>query len=224
MRHLRTRGLCGGLVALALTILTSGASAHERRDVADGQFQFVVGFLNEPAYSGEMNGLSLRVSLPDTATTPAAEDDDASSTPVEGLDTMLQAEVFFTDQTMPLVLSASFADPGHYESIFFPTQPGDYSFHIFGTINGVAIDETFTSGPETFGPIEDPAPLQFPKETAANSGGAVSAASLAVPASGGDDDGFTGSGLLLGVGTAGIAGLWGLSRLAQSLRLTPRSA
>lgn len=223
MRHLRIRGLCGGLVALALALVTSGAAAHEQRDVADGQFSFVVGFLNEPAYSGEMNGLDLRIALLDAAATPVAAGEEAPTTPVEGLETTVQAEVFFADQAMPLVISASYGEPGSYESIFFPTQPGDYSFHIFGTINGVAIDETFTSGPETFGPMEDPAPLQFPKETAANSSGAVSAASLAVPAGGGDDDGISGSGLLLGVGAAGIAGLWGLSRLAQARRLTPRT-
>lgn len=224
MHHLRQLGFGGAIVALALVLLGGGASAHESRDVADGQFTFVVGFLDEPAYSGEMNGLDLRVSRIDPAATPVAEGADAPSMPVEGLDASLQAEVFFADQTMPLVISASYGEPGAYESVFFPTQPGDYSFHIFGTIDGVAIDETFTSGPETFGPMEDPAPLQFPKETAANSGGAVSAASLTVPAGAGDDDGVGGTGLLLGVGAAGVAGLWGLSRLAQSRRVTPRTA
>ena len=42
-------------------------------------------------------------------------------------------------------------------------KPGDYTFRIYGTIDGTEIDESFTSGPETFGAVEDPAPLQFPK-------------------------------------------------------------
>ena len=223
MRHLRQVGIGGAVVALALVLLAGGTSAHESRDVADGQFQFVVGFLNEPAFSGEMNGLDLRVSRLDATATPVAPGEDAPTAPVEGLNSTLQAEVFFADQAMPLVISATYGEPGAYESVFFPTQPGDYSFHIFGTIEGVAIDETFTSGPETFGPMEDPAPLQFPKETAADSGGAVAAASLAFP-TGTGDDGFGGSGLLLGAGAAGIAGLWGLGRLAQSRRRAPRAA
>ena len=46
---------------------------------------------------------------------------------------------------------------------FGPTPAaGDYSFHIFGTINGDSIDETFTSGPQTFDTVEDAATYQFP--------------------------------------------------------------
>lgn len=217
MHRMLQCGIGGGLLAIAFALLTFTASAHESRDVADGHFHFVVGFLDEPAYSGEKNGLDLRVSRNDPTATPVAEGEEAATTPVEGLDATLQAEVFFADQSMPLVISASFGEPGAYESVFFPTQPGDYSFHIFGTIEGVAIDETFTSGPETFGPMEDPASLQFPKQTAASSNEAVSAATVSGPA-GGDDDGFTGSGLLLGIGAAGIAGLWILGRMAQNRR------
>ena len=224
MRSIRVAGASVLMAAVALVVITAGVSAHERRDVAEGQFRLVVGFLDEPAYSGEKNGLDLRVAKLDQAATPVAEGDDPPTTPVEGLESTLQAEVFFADQSMPLVISASFGEPGSYESVFFPTQPGDYSFHIFGTIEGVAIDETFTSGPDTFGPMEDPAPLQFPKETAANSGGAVSAASISGPLPGGDDGGIGGSGLLLGSGIAGVVGLWALGRKAQNLRLSARTA
>jgi len=224
MRKVRSLAFGGTLVALALVLLSGRVAAHESRDIADGQYNVVIGFLDEPAYAGQMNGLSLRVTSLVAAATPAVEVEDAPATPVEGLETTLQAEVFYTDQTMPLILSAAYNDPGHYESVFFPTQPGDYSFHIFGTIDGVAVDETFTSGPETFSTVQDPAPLQFPKETAANSGEAVSAASLAAPAGSGDDDGFAGSGLLFGAGAAGVAGLWGLGRLAQSRRLMAQVA
>lgn len=224
MRTLRQIGVGAGLMAIAFALLSVTASAHERREVADGQFQFVVGFLNEPAYSGEMNGLDLRIARLDPIATPIAAGEDAPTTQIEGADTTLQAEVFFEDQSMPLVISASYGEPGAYESVFFPTKPGDYSFHIFGTVDGVAIDETFTSGPDTFGPMEDPAPLQFPKETAANSNSGVSAASIGGPVGGGDDDGFSGTGRLLGVGAAAIAGLWSLGRLAQSRRLVARTA
>ncbi len=224
MRLIRLAGASVLMAAVALVVISAGTSAHERRDVADGQYRFVVGFLNEPAFSGQQNGLELRVAKLDPAATPVAEGEDPPTTPVEGLDATLQAEVFFADQSMPLVISASFGEPGSYESVFFPTQPGDYSFHIFGTIEGVAIDETFTSGPDTFGPMEDPAPLQFPKETAANSGEAVSAASISSPLPGGDDNGIGGSGLLLGSGIAGVVGIWALGRKAQNRKLSARTA
>ena len=224
MRLIRLAGAIVLMAAVAMVVISAGTSAHERRDVADGQYWFVVGFLNEPAFSSQQNGLELRVAKLDPAATPVAEGEDPPTTPVEGLDTTLQAEVFFADQSMPLVISATFGEPGSYESVFFPTQPGAYSFHIFGTIEGDAIDETFTSGPDTFGPMEDPAPLQFPKETAANSGEAVSAASISSPLPGDDDNGIGGSGLLLGSGIAGVVGLWALGRKAQNRKLSARTA
>ena len=67
-----------------------------------------------------------------------------------------------SDQTMTLALSPAFGEPGKYKSVFFPMQPGDYTFRIFGRIDGTDIDESFTSSPQCFGAVEDPAPLQFP--------------------------------------------------------------
>jgi hypothetical protein len=224
MRLIRLAGASLLVAAVTLIVVNVSASAHERRDVADGQYRLVVGFLDEPAFSGQQNGLDLRVAKLDPAATPAAEGEDPPTTPVEGLESTLQAEVFYADQAMPLVISAAFGAPGSYESVFFPTQPGDYSFHVFGTIDGVAIDETFTSGPDTFGPMEDPAPLQFPKETAANASQGVAAASVSGPLPGGDDSGMGGTGLLLGSGVAGVVGLWVLARKAQNRKLTARTA
>jgi hypothetical protein len=117
--------------------------------------------MNEPVFAGDKSGLEFWVTEV-SAATPAASRE-AEGTPVEGLVETLQAEVIFGDQTMALPLMATFSEPGGYGSVFFPMAPGDYTFRIFGTIGDVEIDETFTSGPETFGPIEDPAPLQFPR-------------------------------------------------------------
>lgn len=152
-------GAFGTVAAALLAFSPIGASAHEHRTVGD--YEFVVGFLNEPAVSGELNGLDLRVSMPSTAT-PAADGEEAEATPVEGLETTLQAEVIYGDQTMALTLEAAWNNPGHYEAYFIPTAAGDYSFHVFGTINGTDVDETFTSGPDTFSTVIDRSTLEFP--------------------------------------------------------------
>jgi len=136
---------------LILAPLATGA--HEHREVADGQYELTIGFMAEPALVGEMNGLSLRVE--------AIDGDDLE--PVIGLDQTLEAEVIFGDQTMALELSPAWQDDGHYESVFFPTAIGDYTFRIFGEIDGNAIDETFTSAPDGFDSVQDRAPLEFPK-------------------------------------------------------------
>lgn len=123
-----------------------GASAHEEREVGDDTFE--VGFLDEPVYSGQKSGVDLQVSL--------------GGEPVEGLEETLQAEVTFEGQTRDLEISPRFGLPGAYRSVFFPTAAGPYTFHIFGEIDGEAIDETFTSGPETFSEVADVAGGQFP--------------------------------------------------------------
>jgi hypothetical protein len=58
--------LAGGLFLAMIAVIAAplGGSAHERRDVAGGQYRFVVGFLNEPAFQGELNAISVRITKP----------------------------------------------------------------------------------------------------------------------------------------------------------------
>lgn len=122
------------------------ASAHESREV--GAYTFSVGFLDEPVFSGQKSGLDLRVAR--------------GEEPVEGLEETLEAEVTFAGQSRTLEISPVFNQPGAYRSVFFPTAAGPYTFHIFGEVEGQAVDESFTSGPETFSEVQDVAGGQFP--------------------------------------------------------------
>ena len=131
---------------LALLVGIGAASAHEQRDVGD--YTFTVGFLEEPVFTGQKSGLDLRVARGDQ--------------PVEGLETTLQAEVTFNGQSRDLEISPVFGQPGAYRSVFFPTAAGPYSFHITGDVGGTPVDETFTSGPDTFSEVQDVAGGQFP--------------------------------------------------------------
>jgi hypothetical protein len=167
------RVVCVAIIAAAFALLTPAlASAHEHREVADGRYSMVVGFSSEPAYSGFLNGLDLRVS-DNSIATPAADGGEPVGAPVEGLEGTLQAEIIYGDQTMPLVLEPRWKTPGAYDAWVVPVEPGDYSFHIFGAIGDVQIDETFTPGPETFSSVADQAEIQFPKTTASTSGSVI---------------------------------------------------
>jgi hypothetical protein len=135
------------LGTLLTTVVTTGVVlAHEVREV--GEFTFVVGFLDEPVYSGQKSGLDLRVSRGDE--------------PVEGLEESLEATVTFGDTMRDLPISPAFGEPGAYRSVFFPTAAGPYTFRIFGEIDGEPIDEEFTSGPDTFSEVQDVVGGQFP--------------------------------------------------------------
>jgi hypothetical protein len=145
------RGVLAALLGpLLLLYGPQAALGHEQRDVAG--HSFVVGFADEPVFTGQKSGLEFFVTL--------------SEQPVEGLEQTLQAEVIYQDQRRDLPLSPRFGEPGWYESIFFPTAAGPYTFRIFGDLAGQQIDEEFTSGPETFSEVEEQTSGQFPVELA----------------------------------------------------------
>jgi len=157
----RALALAAAMALGALTLPAPGVLAHEHREV--GNYELVVGFLNEPAYAGLLNGLDLRVTRKAAATPQAGSDEEATGgEPVVGLDQTLRVEVIKGGAAMPLTLEPRFRQPGAYAAYFFPTEPGAYTFHITGSIEGQAIDERFTSGPTTFSEIEEPGALQFP--------------------------------------------------------------
>jgi hypothetical protein len=152
------------LSTLVMLIAPLAVEAHETQTIADGRYQIVVGFMNEPVFAGDKSGLEFWVTEVAAATPAAAADEESEGPPVEGLEETLQAEVIYEDQILELPLTPMWDDPAGYYSVFFPTaSAGDYTFRIYGVIDGAEIDESFTSGPETFGPVEDPVPLRFPQ-------------------------------------------------------------
>jgi len=136
------------VLGAVLTMLVSVGTtiAHEDREVGD--ITLAVGFLDEPVYVGNKSGLDLRVTH--------------DGEPVEGLEEALQAEVIFEGETRDLEISPAFGEPGAYRSVFFPTAAGPYTFHIFGEVDGEPIDESFTSGEESFSEVQDVTGGQFP--------------------------------------------------------------
>lgn len=145
------------LVVVSSFIVSGGtAVAHERRTV--GPYQFVVGWLNEPAYVGLINSLDLRVT--DTRVTPARA--------VEGLEKTLTVDLQTGGlSALPLTVTARFGAPGAYNGYAMPTATGTYVFHIKGKIESLDVDEKFESGPGRFGDIEPTTALQYPNKAPA---------------------------------------------------------
>ncbi len=139
------------MLAIAWTLLLAHpALAHERRTV--GKYEFVVGFLNEPAYLNQPNAASLTVT------------DTETKKPVEGLDQTLKVEVLYGGKILPLNLRARFGQPGAYVADFIPTKAGTYIFRFIGNIDALKVDEKFESGPGRFNDVQDTAALQFPEK------------------------------------------------------------
>lgn len=150
---LRKAATASALAVLGVTtlILTAPpASAHETRQV--GEYEFVVGWWTEPAFANQPNGPEVTISK-------------EGKPVVEGVD--LSADVIFGEETTtyslePAFIVGVFGDPGNYNADLVPTRPGTWEYRIYGTVEGAEVDETFTSGPETFSDIEDPAETAFP--------------------------------------------------------------
>lgn len=193
-----------------LSLIIGSVLAHEGRPV--GGYRFVVGWLEEPAYEGAQNAVSVRVNKVVEGTTgegsgnhgessesgPSDEGDKPSghgegsgghssltpsapkvlasiagqhegeTVPVEGLEGSLQVEVAHVPSGASRVqeLLAVFGEPGHYVATLIPTAAGIYEFRVFGTIEGMAVDETFVSrgGGGGFDDIRSSADLQFPEQ------------------------------------------------------------
>ena len=146
-------GMVLGLSALLVGAWAGPAGAHEGRQV--GRYRFVVGFGDEPAYAGQKNSVQLLLS-------------DARGKPVTDLGDTLEVMVMAGRQTQDLTLEpffevGEFGTPGDYRAFFIPSTPGTYTFHFHGTIAGQKVERDFTSGPKTFGNVQDPAQAAFPK-------------------------------------------------------------
>ena len=149
-------------------VATAAAFAHEDEEV--GEYAIVVGFLNEPAYEGQMNAVSVRVTQEKAQ--PAGGHHESSESepeivPVEGLQDTLQVEVTHVASSVSATLTfhAYSGDPGHYTAPLIPTSPGHYRFRLFGTIEEMEIDETYDSisGGGNFDDVQPAAAIQFPE-------------------------------------------------------------
>lgn len=138
------------MIVLALTLATLAfpAAAHEGREV--GENLIVFGWRVEPTYTSLLNGPEFTVET---------HDDDK---PVEGLEETLQLEVSYGGKSKLLKLRAVFDAPGHYTADLIPTQPGDYSFRLTGTIGDTDVDEIFDSASGEFSSVEPISDIQFP--------------------------------------------------------------
>ena len=150
MPRLRRNSLALVVFAGLLICLVGTAAAHVDVDIADGQYVMEVGFRNEPALQGQPNAVYISVEKYATGGTE----------PVDGLAGTLQAEVSRdgVTKTLPFVPMGD----GQYEAPFIPTATGDYTFRVFGEVDGNAVDERVTSGPQTFNSVDPLTAYEFP--------------------------------------------------------------
>ena len=153
-RHPRVLGVLG--LAGAIVIATAlSASAHVAKSF--GPVDIEMGFGTEPAYAGQPNSVFLGITK--------------NGKPVTDLTDTLKVEVSFGTASTQLPLVPNFevggdGTPGDYRAWFIPSQPGPYTFHVSGSVDGTKVDWTATSSSSTFDTVQTPSDASFPKVTA----------------------------------------------------------
>lgn len=148
-----------GVMAAGTTILVLGvaalAAAHVVKQV--GPYSVAIGWAHEPTYVGEQNAVQVVIK--------EAKGNPVSDVAADALKVVVSAA---GQQSDPMALVPTFDEdtglglPGDYEAPIIPTAPGDYTFHVTGSIHGQAIDETATSAADTFDSAVEPTGIQFP--------------------------------------------------------------
>jgi hypothetical protein len=153
----RRLGLAAATAFFAVLLVAGAVDAHVVKNF--GTFSVALGWVHEPTYVGEQNAVQVVVK-------------DAAGKPVTDLnDGDLKVTVSIGGQTSDALDLLNTFDPdtglgvpGDYEAPIMPTAPGDYTFHLTGSIHGTAVDETATSSDATFNSVVDGSAIQFPNQ------------------------------------------------------------
>jgi len=159
VHFVRSRRVGVALVASAFAVMLVAGVADAHIVKTFGKYTVALGWVHEPTYVGEQN--AVQVVIKDAAGKAVTDLNDGD----------LKVTVSVGGKTSdPLDLLNTFDPdtglgiPGDYEAPLIPTAPGDYTFHLSGTIDGTAVDETATSSDATFNSVVDATGIQFPNQ------------------------------------------------------------
>jgi hypothetical protein len=152
---MRRLGIAVAMAALAAALVVTSAQAHVLKDF--GPYSVALGWVNEPTYVGQLNAVQVVIK------------DAKGKAIVDLADGDLKVVVSVGGQASgPLDLlnrydrDTGLGVPGDYEAPIVPTVPGDYTFHLTGTIHSTTVDETATSSDSTFNSAVGETDIQFP--------------------------------------------------------------
>lgn len=117
-----------GIALIALLLNFQLVLAHE--GVTVGDYEIVVGWVNEPPVAGQLNGIELRVS-----NTSSGEEQ-----PVEDISS-LTVTVSYGGQSKELTFEPVGEEaPGQFQAVLLPTIPGQYTVEFGGQLGDTPVD------------------------------------------------------------------------------------
>jgi hypothetical protein len=165
LSSIRFRLAIAACLLFVLVAVPATALAHERRTIADGKYDVVVGWDVEPAYQGQKNAASIRISQ--AGSTPAV--------PVTGAEKTLKVQIRQNNDVREFALRAVFGQSGYYVADILPTRSGDFQWTFVGDIGGDAVNDLFDTADGKFNGVAPIAELEFPAPSA-DAGEAVNGA------------------------------------------------
>lgn len=113
-----------------MALLTSYQTVLAHEHITVGDYEIVVGWVNEPPVAGQLNGIEIFVSNTSTGEEQPVEDVSA-----------LTVTVSYGGQSRQLTLEPRGEDtPGEYEAILLPTVPGQYAITLGGQLGDTAVE------------------------------------------------------------------------------------
>jgi hypothetical protein len=142
------------IAACGVFVLAPAGAAFAHVERSFGPVHIEMGFGDEPTYAGQPNSVFLGIDRNDRAVTDLTD--------------TLKVTVSYGQEHTDLPVVPNFevggdGTPGDYRAWFVPSQPGKYTFHVFGTVDRTKVDWTETSSPSTFDAVQDPSSASFPK-------------------------------------------------------------
>ena len=152
-----------GVAAVTALGLPKPASAHTIQTA--GQFKLAIGWQHEPTYTGVENAVQVIITGPDGKPfTDFPSSGSGLKVVVEfgkpGGGALPASAALDLDPTLDP--DTGLGMPGETLAAIVPTQAGDYTFHVTGTLGTQNVDITVSSGDTTFNTVKDPTAVEFP--------------------------------------------------------------
>jgi hypothetical protein len=144
-----------GIALVVLLLAPRAAAAHTVQHA--GPYTLEIGWQHEPTYVGESNGVQIIVSRGEGKPINDLKSDDLSVVVTTGGQ---DSDALTFDPGFDL--EEGDGTFGEYNAPIMPTAPGDYTFHITGSIHGQKVDITVTSGDTTFDTVNGTSDIEFP--------------------------------------------------------------
>jgi len=133
--------ITGITVCFLFTLIVPATESFAHQVDSVDNYRIEIGWMNEPAFSKETNGIELFVSTIDT-TIPLEDQEFVEEDGVDGLEDSIRLELVFQGDKIKLPLFNDHNVKGKYYTLVDPTVPGYYQLNVIGKIGDTIVSKS----------------------------------------------------------------------------------